>query len=124
MIIVGDVYKEHHFIEKFKQYYNESKNYNDTELWGLESLFYNLKLDYENDKTIYSEQEIINKVKNLVVIEAHKLHMELFNDYYYGAEGTQLIEVLKDSLEETGNTYLDYVQVGVRREQVVIFISK
>lgn len=124
MLTIGNRLSESEFKTKYEEYYtHKDKYYNDKNLWGLETLYYALTLEQENDDKVYTEKEIIGMVNELVVMEAVDLYEIVFEKHYYGKLGTDIIETLRDYLNAHNSIYLDYIQVGVRKELLIVFLG-
>lgn len=123
MLGVNTKYTYDTFKKEFAKYYDNTRYYNDKELKGLETLYYYLKMQQENKGIDLSKSQIANIVKRLTVVEVTKLYVDLHGTDYMGPGDFNLIIDVIESLEAHGYTYLNYIQIGVRRERLIAFLD-
>lgn len=124
MLRVEQTYTEKSFLKEFSQWYDSTRYYNDKNLEGLSTYYYYLKINQNNKNKIMTHDQVIDEVKRLTVVESVRLYTDLTGENYYGDGDVGLIAELSHMLKDSGLTYISYIQVGVRKERLVVFLDK
>lgn len=124
MLRVEQIYTEKSFLTEFSQWYDSTRYYNDKNLEGLSTYYYYLKINQNNKNKTLTHDQVIDEVKRLTVVESVRLYTDLTGENYYGDGDVGLIAELSHMLKDSGLTYISYIQVGVRKERLVVFLDK
>lgn len=124
MLRVEQIYTEKSFLTEFSQWYDSTRYYNDKNLEGLSTYYYYLKINQNNKNKTLTHDQVIDEVKRLTVVESVRLYTDLTGENYYGDGDVGLVAELSHMLKNSGLTYISYIQVGVRKERLIVFLDK